>query len=101
MKRVPLLAFLAGTLLVGAVALAAAFGAFASPASTGAAGRAGDSAQAQHLKVHGLWTIEVRNRAGKVVARRHVENSLTFGGEVALARIFNHGTLGPWGIRLT
>jgi len=80
------------------IGVAAALGGFASSASPSAARH--DSPQQQHLKVHGAWTIEVRNRAGRVVVRRHVENSLTFGGEIALIRILGHGTLGPWGILL-
>lgn len=80
------------------IGVAAALGGFASSASPSAARH--DSPQQQHLKVHGAWTIEVRNRAGRVVVRRHVENSLTFGGELALIRILAHGTFGPWGIGL-
>jgi hypothetical protein len=96
MKRI--LVGIAVLCAVVGIGVAAALGGFASSASPSAARN--DSPQQQQLKVHGAWTIEVRDRAGRIVARRHVENALTFGGEVALIRILAHGTFGPWGIGL-
>ncbi len=101
-----LLAAVVGLLVVASLGIAAALGAFASSSKSAAPARSesassGDSAHLQRLKVHGHWTIEVRSRAGKVVARRDFENELTSAGQVDLAYTLSHqGVIGPWGIRL-
>jgi hypothetical protein len=45
--------------------------------------------QHEGIKVHGHWTIEVRNPDGTVVTHREFENSLTSSGALALANILS------------
>jgi len=54
------------------------------------------------IKVHGHWSIEVRNPDGSVVTHREFENSLTPSGPLGLARILS-GTMsmGSWQIALS
>jgi hypothetical protein len=52
------------------------------------------------IKVHGHWTIEVRNSDGSVVAHREFENSLQPSGASALASLLAGAVPGPWEIRL-
>jgi hypothetical protein len=53
------------------------------------------------IKVHGHWTIEVRNPDGKVVTHREFENALTSLGAASLASILAAGlTPGGWQILL-
>lgn len=64
-----------------AVSLALGFGAAAGAARSGllgtlAIGEKGHPA-ASGIQVHGKWSLVVRNRRGKVVARRRFENALT------------------------
>jgi hypothetical protein len=73
------------------------------PAKT-TASPAGESkgGQKEGIKVHGHWTIEIRNPDGTVVTRREFENALTTGGslglDLVLGRVF---TVGNWGVVLT
>jgi hypothetical protein len=57
--------------------------------------------QHEGIKVHGHWTIEVRNPDGSVVTHREFENSLQSSGGTSLASILA-GTASPgmWEIRL-
>jgi hypothetical protein len=46
------------------------------------------------IKVHGHWTIEVRDPDGTVATHREFENSLTGGGAIALAQILSGTGIG-------
>lgn len=53
------------------------------------------------IKVHGHWTIEVRNSDGTVVTHREFENSIQAGGTAALASLLGgNQLLGPWQVDL-
>lgn len=53
------------------------------------------------IRVHGQWTIVVRNPDGTVAARRQFENSATFGGVSLLAHILSRTFVpGAWFIVL-
>ena len=53
------------------------------------------------IKVHGHWTIEVRNPDGSVVTHREFENSLQPSGATALASLLTGVVpVGPWEIRV-
>src|SRR5208337_4944362 len=53
------------------------------------------------IKVHGHWTIEVRNPDGKLVAHREFENSLTIPGGVVLSQVLaRQNSVGAWSIFL-
>ncbi len=53
------------------------------------------------IKVHGHWTIEVRNPDGSLVMHREFENSLTGGGNYALSTVFARtNSVGLWQINL-
>jgi hypothetical protein len=56
------------------------------------------------IKVHGHWTIEVRNPNGTLVSHREFENSLTAGlngGSQGLAVVLGHqATVGGWSVFL-
>ena len=56
----------------------------------------------QAIKVHGHWTIEVRNPDGSLATRRDFENSLTAGGGAyVLSTLLGRTNLiGQWGIDL-
>ena len=57
--------------------------------------------QVEGIKVHGHWTIEVRNPDGTLVTRREFENALTPFGAVSLAGIFVRALIpGQWRITL-
>src|SRR5438093_5811943 len=64
------------------------------------------------IKVHGHWTIDVRNPDGRLVTHREFENALTPDGGNTLAKIFGRinmpglwqillnsspDSIGPWG----
>jgi hypothetical protein len=88
----------AGAAVAIALALAWAFGAFSSSSTRSAAGRDG---QAVGIVVHGVWTIEVRNRGGRLAARRSFENALVPTGATALAGFLGRGSLvGMWQLSL-
>jgi hypothetical protein len=56
---------------------------------------------ATKVTVHGQWTIVVRNKHHKIVARRHFENALTSGGAGLLARLLSRtSAAGSWGVNI-
>jgi hypothetical protein len=61
-------------------------------------------AKGQHegIKVHGHWTIEVRNPDGKLVSHTEFENSLTSTGQQSIANLLlGYGVPGGFLVRLT
>ncbi len=70
----------------------------------GPAGQVVPKGQREGIKVHGHWTIEVRNPDGKVVSHREFENSLATnlgGGAPLLAAILGRNvTPGSWQVLL-
>jgi hypothetical protein len=54
----------------------------------------------QGIKVHGHWTIEVRNPDGTVVTRREFENSLFQPASSLAAILARTGTTGAWAVRV-
>jgi hypothetical protein len=57
--------------------------------------------QQEGIKVHGHWTIEVRNPNGTLVTHREFENALTPSGGLCLSFILTrNGTPGLWRIHL-
>jgi hypothetical protein len=104
----PLLAVAALT-LSGAVGQAQSqSGSKSGPASTAAAramkkdGLSQNAGKGTHtgITVHGHWLIEVRNRDGKIVARREFENSLVSYGALNLALLLS-GWEVPGGLYVT
>jgi hypothetical protein len=77
-----------------ATALALALAGAAGAAHTGmlSVRVGGGSPEAGGIKVHGKWSLVVRNKQGKVVARRHFENALTASGAYALVEALTGGT---------
>jgi hypothetical protein len=58
-------------------------------------------AQEQGIKVHGRWTIDVRNPDGTLSSRHEFDNALTAGGAVYLARLLGRdGVPTRWVIQL-
>src|SRR5271154_6454109 len=56
--------------------------------------------QNEGIKVHGHWTIEVRNPDGSVATHREFENSLDY--STRLIAVMSHNTyFGAWGLRLS
>jgi hypothetical protein len=57
--------------------------------------------QAEGLKVHGHWIIEIHNPDGKVVTRSEFENSISVGGSALLLDLLARKiTGGAWSIQL-
>jgi len=57
---------------------------------------------ADRLKVHGQWTILVRNKRHKIVQRRHFENSLVTTGAGTIAQLLTGNVVGgSWGVNIT
>jgi hypothetical protein len=48
------------------------------------------------IKVHGHWTIEVRNPDGTLATHREFENSLTFGARFLATALGRQSTAGLW-----
>jgi hypothetical protein len=48
----------------------------------------------EHTSIQGLLTLELRDRHGALVERRHVENLITSDGKVLLARLLGGKTSG-------
>ena len=71
----------------------------AQTAQTGAPAARGTQ---EGIKVHGHWTIEVKNPDGKLVTHREFENSLVYNGGALLLPALLSGTAvsGPWQITL-
>lgn len=88
MKKVLLLAGTAGA--IAALVVGAAVGAFSSSAKSGAP-------RSDSVKLHGNWTIQVRNPNGRIVSTTRFHNDLTFGGQDFLAKVFaRQVTVGGW-----
>jgi hypothetical protein len=65
---------------------------------------AGVAAQEREgIKVHGHWTIDIRNPDGTLVSHREFENALVIGqGDLQLASVLSrNGQMGTWGVILT
>lgn len=59
------------------------------------------SGQHEGIKVHGHWTIEVRNPDGKLVTHREFENALdNFGGRLLAQYLARNETVGQWNVAL-
>lgn len=59
-------------------------------------------ASGTRVTVHGQWTIVVRNKRHKVVARRHFENALVSTGAGILAQLLSRqAAAGSWGVNVT
>lgn len=53
------------------------------------------------IKVHGNWTITVRNRDGSIASRNRFTNSLATSGQILLVDILSRGTtVGLWEIKI-
>lgn len=62
----------------------------------------GGGVPSEGIKVHGHWTIEVRNPDGSLSARHEFENGLAeFGQERLPLLLARSNTVGPWAISLT
>jgi hypothetical protein len=80
---------------IGAFATAAIVAAGGATLLTAAGG------QREGIKVHGHWTIEVRNPDGTLSARHEFENALVDTGAVNLARLLSRANApGMWGVSL-
>ncbi len=56
---------------------------------------------ATQVTVHGQWTIIVRNKHHKIVARRQFENALVPSGAAVLARLLSRASgAGSWGVNI-
>ena len=86
--------------------VAAAFAVALAVAAVGTAGaslmhRISASPTGTQVTVHGQWTIVVRNKHHKVVARRHFENALVPSGAAVLARLLSRASgAGSWGVNI-
>jgi hypothetical protein len=57
---------------------------------------------ATKVTVHGQWTIIVRNKHHKIVARRHFENALVSTGAGTIAALLTgNAVAGSWGVNVT
>ena len=84
---------------LGAVALAAAL---VGTAGAGLMHRLSAPATGANITVHGQWTIVVRNKRHKVVARRHFENALVSSGAGTIAQLLTgNAVAGSWGVNVT
>lgn len=67
-----------------------------------AAGNAPRGTPQEGIKVHGRWTIEVRNPDGSLAERREFENALTLSGADRLASVLARAlSVGGWKITLS
>jgi len=56
---------------------------------------------ATQVTVHGQWTIIVRNKHHKIVARRHFENALVASGAGTIAKLLaGQAAAGSWGVNI-
>jgi hypothetical protein len=70
-------------------------------AAAGGAAEPGPGAPADGIKVHGHWTIEVRNPDGSLVSHHEFENALMAAGAVNLARFLGRvNSPGLWTVLL-
>ena len=85
------------TVVLAAVAIAAALGAFSSSTSSAS----GSPAKAEGIKVHGAWTIEIRDH-GRTVRTARFHNDLTSkGAERLVSLLARESSVGQWMIGLT
>jgi hypothetical protein len=90
-------AFACITVVLAAVAVAAAFGAFSSSTSSAS----GSPAKTDGIKVHGAWTIEIRDH-GHTVRTARFHNDLTSkGAERLVSLLARQSSAGQWMIGLT
>src|SRR5688572_18634480 len=71
-------------------------------AASGAAADPGHGAPADGIKVHGDWTIEIRNPDGSLASRHEFKNALipTMGSPLLAGLLGNFYEDTTWGIRL-
>jgi hypothetical protein len=82
---------------VGSVLLAV----FLGWAAGGGAGERKGGGQAEDIKVHGHWTIDLRNPDGTLASHNEFENALSFDGNTLLTGLLsNHYSDPIWGIAL-
>ncbi|HUJ92862.1 MAG TPA: hypothetical protein VLW05_09190 [Gaiellaceae bacterium] len=82
-----------------AVALVAAI---VGTAGAGLLHRVATSPLGSKVTVHGQWTIIVRNKQHRIVARRHFENSLVSTGAGTIAQLLTGNVVeGSWGVNVT
>jgi hypothetical protein len=75
----------------------------AQPAQTAAPGKPAPKGTQEGIKIHGHWTIEVRNPDGKLVSHTEFENSLasgTYGQGVLASLLSGQLSTGGWAIFL-
>jgi hypothetical protein len=76
----------------------------AEPAGSQTAGKdsvSKDSLQ-QGIKIHGHWTIDIKNLDGSLVEHREFENALQYdGGQLMAALLSGYGVMGGWEIYFT
>jgi hypothetical protein len=93
--------FVAGAAALAAIVLIAlaAFGAFG---QTSLVAKSSPAANANAIKVHGRWTIEVKSPAGKRVSIRRFENALNlpYGNAVLAKFLARASSPGAWSIVL-
>jgi len=82
-----------------AVALAAAI---AGTAGASLLHRVAAPTMGSRVTVHGQWTIIVRNKQHRIVARRHFENALVSTGAGTIAQLLTgNAVAGSWGVNVT
>lgn len=71
-------------------------------AQTGASGESTAKGNQEGIRVHGHWTIEVRNPDGTLAARREFENSINAysGAQLVSAALTGGITMGGWQVAL-
>lgn len=90
-------AFACITIVLAAVAVAVAFGAFSSSTSSAS----GSPAKAEGIKVHGAWTIQIRDH-GRTVRTARFHNDLTSkGSERLVSLLARQSSVGQWMIGIT
>jgi hypothetical protein len=66
------------------------------------ANQASSGGPQENVKVHGDWTIEVRNADGTLATRREFRNRLLDSGKLALANfVTRQNTVGQWVVNIT
>jgi|SRR5688572_9286089 len=85
----------------GARVLSVMLAVFLGTAAAGGAAEPGHGAPADGIKVHGHWTIEVRNPDGSLVSHHEFENALMPAGARNLARFLGRvNSPGLWSVLL-
>src|SRR6476620_1907130 len=71
------------------------------PAARAASDAPQGGAQNEGIKVHGRWTIDVKNADGSVVSHHEFQNALDSFGATALAQMLGRlKSTGVWGVGL-